>query len=270
MNALDFEYDGLFLSDFGLIICDFDYSDGFVTASAGSKIDFTKTSANYGRHWSLHSSKYGECLTTTFGICKNPDLFSGQDIFLSDNKIRAIMRWLNRGEFCNLIFHYLDERDARIFHASFNIEKVCVGANIVGLQLTMETDAPYGYAEEQVIDQIISDTSKPFVIRDSSDELGYCYPYVKIKCLESGTLTLRNALTGSYTVVNNCTANETITMSGDSLIVSSTNSAHDIANDFNYDFFKLGNTISNRDNQIYSSLKCEIEVRYSPVIKCSI
>lgn len=44
MYALDFEYDGQYLSDYGFIICDFNSSSGADIVSAGSMITFNTVS----------------------------------------------------------------------------------------------------------------------------------------------------------------------------------------------------------------------------------
>ena len=51
--------------------------------------------------------------------------------------------------------------------------------------------------------------------------------------------------------------------------ITTTEELHDVYNDFNYDYFKIGNTINNRSNKISVSLPCKIELRYSPIIKDS-
>ena len=48
MKALDFEYDGQLLSDYGFIICNFDYGSGATEVSSGATITFSKKSHNGG------------------------------------------------------------------------------------------------------------------------------------------------------------------------------------------------------------------------------
>ena len=74
MYAIDFEYDGQYLSDYGFIVCNFDATSGINIADAGSKITFNKVSRNNGKSYSLTSAKYGECIQCTFDICKNQSL----------------------------------------------------------------------------------------------------------------------------------------------------------------------------------------------------
>ena len=69
--------------------------------------------------------------------------------------------------------------------------------------------------------------------------------------------------------IANCLADEVITIDGNTHSITTTKSSHDVYNDFNYDYFKIGNTINNRSNKISVSLPCKIELRYSPIIKNS-
>lgn len=270
MYAIDFEYDGQYLSDYGLIICDFDYSTGMATASAGSKITFEKVSRNYGKTYSLASTRYDECVTTTFDICKNPDIYEEyEDRQISNDEYRDLMRWLNRREF--LKFQVFDEddkeRDTCYFNVSFNVEKIKINEVLYGLRLTLESDKPFGYGQEQYVQWNFSDTSISKILSDMSDEVGYVYPIVRIDCSANGTLSIYNELLECTTTIKNCSVGEIITLDGNTQIITSTYSSHDISNDFNYEFFKIGNTISNRNNRISVSIPCKIEIRYEPIIK---
>ena len=67
--------------------------------------------------------------------------------------------------------------------------------------------------------------------------------------------------------IKNCSANEVITVNGDAMTISSSSSTHDIANDFNYDFFKLQNTYDEKENEVTVNLDCEVVIRYKPIVK---
>lgn len=99
MRAIDFEYDNQYLSDYGFIICDFNFSSGANEVDAGSTITFNKISRHSGKRYGLSSTQYDECITTSFDICKNPDIYDPEDMEISNDEYRDIMRWLNRREF---------------------------------------------------------------------------------------------------------------------------------------------------------------------------
>lgn len=271
MYAIDFEYDNQYLNDYGFIVCDFNFSNGANEVDAGSAITFNKVSRNSGKIYSLTSTQYDECITSTFDICKNPDIYDPEDMIITNNEYREIMRWLNRREF--LKFQVIDEKEDDFekedcyYNASFNVDKIKINEKLCGLRLTMETDKPFGYGEEQIISWHFINGSMTKTLTDISDEVGYIYPTVAITCNADGDLSLYNELEGCNTLIKNCKVGEVITLSGDTHIITTIYDSHDISNDFNYDFFRIGNTINNRNNRISASLPCDVEIKYTPIIK---
>lgn len=270
MYILDFEYDGERLSDFGFIVCKFDESGGVGRLSGGSKITFNRVSRNRGRKQTLLSTQFDETISTTISICKNPDIFEQPEMELTTYEIRDIMRWLNRHEFLCFRPIYSEDWCGTNFtlNASFNVEKITVAEKVYGLELTMFTDSPYAYGDEEKMCFDISPSS-PYSIKDKNDEVGISYPKLKIICGESGKLKLCNELTGCICTIDNCVNNEVITIDNENKIISSSVSEHDIYNDFNYDFFSIGNSYKSRQNKITSTLPCSVEMSYKPIVKLS-
>ena len=89
---IDFEYDGLKLSDMGYIICQFD-SNGLETVSNGAQITFNTVPVQNGALYVLASTQYDTCLEATFQICKNPCKHI-DDMSLNINEIRSLSSWL--------------------------------------------------------------------------------------------------------------------------------------------------------------------------------
>lgn len=269
MYAIDFEYDGQYLSDYGFIICHFDFSEGVSTADAGSKITFHKIARNKGKQYSLTSADYDECVTCTFDICKDPEKYEMVERQISNDEYRDLMRWLNRREF--LRFQVFDEddkeRDTCYFNVSFNIEKVKIAEKLYGLRLTLESDAPFGYGQELTTNWNFSDVSVSKILSDMSDEVGYVYPDMVITVNQNGNLSIYNELENCTMTIKNCTVGEVITIRGKEQIISTSYSSHYIFNDFNWEFFKIGNTIDNRNNRISVSIPCSITFTYTPIIK---
>lgn len=265
MEAIDFEFDGLNLSDFGFIICSFNSDRGTEIVSAGSKVEFEKISHNKGKHYGISSTQYNECITSTFDICKNPDLFSYSGLEITDREYRDVMRWLNRRELKQLHF-YLNEK-SYYFNASFNVETIKVADRLVGFRLTMETDMPFAYGDEEIVKLKFTDTIKRRTLYDVSDEIGYLYPSIKITCKASGNLVISNDAGNCEVVVKNCTNGEVITIDGESKIITSSLSSHKLYNDFNFTFFRIGNDLMNMENHITSSIACDVEIRYMPIVK---
>lgn len=269
MHACDFEYDGLYLSDFGFIICRFENASDVESVNPGSQITFNTVSRHRGKKHSLTGTQYEECIEASFDICKDPS--SHDDMRITDNEYRDLMRWLNRNQFCK--FSVIDdeniEMEPRYYNASFNIEKYKIDDILYGLSLSMITDAPFGYGAEKISRFKIEDTSKPYVLIDTSDEIGHTYPSVKIKCNAEGTLLITNDKENCTMEIKGCRVGEVITIDGNSLIITSTARHTNICNDFNYEFLKIGNTFNDRVNRLTASLPCELEIRYSPIIKDS-
>lgn len=266
MYALDFEYDGRLLSDYGFIICDFNGTSGADIVDAGSKITFNKVSRYRGKQFSLAGTQYDECIQANFHICKNPDIFDDRKI--TDEEFRKIFRWLNRKEF--LKFRVVDNEElceSRFYYSSFNLSKIKIGEILYGIALTMETDKPFAYGNEQIFNFDITDTSNSVLICDYSDEIGYLYPNVKIVCNKNGDLSISNSFDNSTVLIKNCTAGEEIVLLGSAQIITTSYASHDICDDFNYEFLKIGNSIDSCYNSITISLPCNIEISYSPIIK---
>ena len=270
MYALDFEYDGRHLSDYGFIICDFNFGNGAVNASVGSKITFNKVARHYGRKHSLLSTQYDETLTATFDICKDPEIYDMEDREITYEEYTDLVRWLNRKKY--LKFMLIDEDDKYntfcYYNVSFNVEKIQIRDILYGLSLTVFSDAPFGYGKEQK-DLYSLSANQQCNIFDRNNEVGTSYPNIEITCLGNGTLKLSNAMTGCAMEIKNCTTNEIITINGEYQTISSNNPAHAIYDDFNYDFFSLGNTVTNRLNTVVSTLACKLEIAYCPIIKDS-
>lgn len=265
-NANDFYYDGQFLSDYGFIIGSYggEY-DGKVTINPGSKITFNKVSRNSGKRFSMVSAKYAECYSASFTIVKEP--FAP----ITNDEYRDLMRLLNRREFLQTYFieHNDEESETVYYNASFTVEKEYDNFKLVALRLTMETDSPFGYGQEQTARYTVSDVTKSVLLSDVSDEIGYIYPNLSITIDKDGDLEIYNENTDCRTVIKNCVVGEVITIDGNAKIIDTSKDAHrsTLHNDFNFEFFKIGNTLDNRNNRIYFSLPCKCVLKYTPVIK---
>ena len=269
MYAIDFEYDGQYLSDYGFIVCHFDFSGGANIESAGSKITFEKVSRLGGKRFSLTSARYDECITATFDICKNPDTHEKEELEISNEEYRDLIRWLNRKEF--LKFQVLNDKEEDIepcyYNVSFNVEKIKVAETLFGLRLTLESDSPFGYGDMITTKFQFNNINTQKILIDKSDEIGYIYPDMRIICNQAGDLTIHNDYEDCTMVIKNCRLGEVITIKGNEQIISTSITDHDICNDFNWEFFKIGNTFDNRINTISVSKLCYMEIFYCPIIK---
>ena len=102
-------------------------------------------------------------------------------------------------------------------------------------------------------------------INDTSYEEGFIYPYTEITVNSDGDLRIHNAIENRETYIANCKSGEVITM--DYPIIKSSDSSHNIQNDFNWNFFRVANTYENSRNDLTISLPCLIKIKYSPIVK---
>lgn len=267
MKALDFEYDGYLLSDFGFMICSFG-DKGLETISNGSKISFNTTPIFNGSKSLLTQVSYDENIECNFAICKNPCVTASGDVEpITATEESQIMRWLNRKKF--LKFRVLQDGYEDIyFNGSFNINKYVLDGNVYGFELTFTSDRPYAIYDSVMYNFTISTENGNYVINDISDEIGYIYAKMKIKCLSSGNLIINNSIEKRDTVIKNCTQNEIITL--DYPIIESTLISHKLQNDFNFNFVRIANTYENTLNKLTFSLPCEVQLSYNPIKKVGV
>jgi len=274
MYALDFEYDGHYLSDYGFMLCTFDGSRGAQVVDSGCNIQFNKVATNGGKKSSLTSTQYSDCLQATFQICKDPEKYlTEEELMITKDEYRDIARWLNRGQFCRfqIIYDVSDDvynSEPCYYNASFNIKRITIGDKVFGVELTMETDSPFGYGSEIEIEKTLDATSGySFTIYDNSDDIGYIYPDIELICLSSEDYTIVCEPFGTTTTIGGCTQGETIDLYGNSKIISTSLDAHNVAADFNFSFPKIGNTFESSKNTITVNAPCIIKITYSPIIK---
>ena len=268
MFATDFEYDGRYLSDFVFTSGNFNGSSDIERVSAGSRISFNTVSTHYGKRYNLAGTEYGDCITATFDICK--DTCQDDDFIITNNEYRDLMRWLNRREFLKfrVLYDEDDHREPCYYDGSFNVEKIMSSQGLVGLELTLETNKPFGYGQEKSFSWTVTGGSSVRLF-DMSDEIGYIYPSVVITVMQAGNLQITNDLEPCTMLIKNCSSGEVITIDGDTHIIRSSLNSHKICDDFNFDYLRIGNTINNRNNNITCSLNCKLEIKFNPVIKDS-
>ena len=266
MQMIDFEYNGEKLSDRNLMLCSFDSPSDEV--QIGNQVSITTIRMpNSNKHMSVGYT-YDEVLMVEFSICKN---FCNTDVpAISDAELNSIMRWLNRKRFCKFKPIHDDGSFKDVyFYGTFNIVPVKMGTNIVGLNLSLTTNAPFGFVESQKYSFTFDDENTEFVIDDMSDEIGHLYCDATIQCLESGDLEISNSLDINNTIIiKNCVAGETITLYGEQKIIETDKASHSrLYNDFNYRYLRINNTYEDTQNVFTSNLSCEITLSYSPIRK---
>lgn len=270
MQMIDFEYDGVSLSDNDLTLCKFDGIED--TINVGNSISINQVKASGSDKYMAAGYSYEEPFSAELQISKQP--CSSDMLVFSDEEINKMMRWLNRKEYHVFKPIYDDGSfEGVYYYGTFNVQLIKAGLNVVGFHLTLNTNAPYGFMPEVTKTFTFNTvTTDKFVIEDTSDEVGNLYCDVTVKCLEAGNLTIKNSLdTENTVIVNNCVVDEIITLHGESKIIETSKEAHTkLYNDFNYNFIRLVNTYENNVNNFTSNIKCEMTVKYSPIRKVGI
>ena len=267
--ACNFEYDGITLGSLGYIVCEFNGGGGDEKVNAGSEITFITVPTRDGKRWRVTGSKYEKCLSASFHICKDPETHNNDEMAISDAEFRELSRWLNRREY--LWFRSYDgETTSRPwFRASFTLTRIDVGKTTYGVELNITTDSPFGYGDEETVSLSFASNGLSKTFTDKNDEIGDTYPSMTITCGASGTLTLTNDITGCSMEIDNCVSGEVLTLSGNTMTISTSSTTHaaTLADDFNYDFFRFGNTFSNSVNTVTASAPCTVVMTYRPIIK---
>lgn len=266
MYCTNFEYAGEKLSDYGMIMCHLDSNSGLETVSSGADITFNQVKSSGSNKFNLYYYTYESVYTTTFQICKNPCLGESQnEMHLSTDEISALQRWLCRKEYHRFKIDQ-DGYEFIYWNTTFSSKQIELNGQIIVLELTLYTDAPFAYIDEISIEHDCS-ADISFDLYDSSDEIGYIIPSMKIKFLSNGNFILTNSMDNKIMKISNCIAGEIIDIDGKNQLIFSSMPSHNIAKDFNYFFPKIINTYENRCNTFTPNLDCEIKITYSPIRK---
>ncbi len=267
MYTKNIEYNREKLSDYRMIVCKFDSSGGLETVSSGADITFNQVKSSGSNRFNLYSSTYDSAYTTTFQICKDPCLIKTQDeMILSVEEVSSLQRWLCREDEYHRFKIDQDGYECIYWNTTFSSKQIELNGQIIGLELTLYTDAPFAYMDEVSTEYNCSaDTS--FDLYDSSDEIGYIIPSLQITVLSNGDFSLKNSMDNKIMKIDNCVYGEIITIDGNNQILQTSKTSHNIVKDFNYFFPKIINTYENRCNTFTPNLDCKIKITYSPIRK---
>ena len=263
MKAIDFEYDGICLSDKGFMICYFD-STGVETISNGSNITFNTVPTMYGSKFEMIGAQYEEYITTTFQICKRACCPRCEEVSIED--MRDIMRWLNRKNFHKFKLKDIDYA-GMYFEATFNVSKIEFNGKVYGFELEMITNRPFAVKEPVIIHIDNKVRNGKHTVFSMSDEEGYIYPDMEITVKEDGDLIIHNSLEDRTMTIRNCKAGEVIKINYPMI---STDKDRKIQNDFEWIFFRIATTFKDRRNDVTISLPCSVKIKYNPIVKVGI
>ena len=266
MYFTDFEYGAELLSDYDCMVCSFDGNGGATTVSSGSDITFETVGTPKNNRFTLINSKYENPYTVTFQICKRN---TAEQKYFTPEETSKIQRWLCRREFHKFKVMSGELNDC-YFMATFSTKKIEINGQTAGLELSMSTNAPFAYKEPDEITVTLTDTDKEVTIADLSDETGTGYPYLTIKMLEAGDLSIANSMDNRITRLNGCQNGETIVLDGENgIITSSIRTSSELGKNgvFNFYFPRIINTYENNQNMYTFDRNCNVTLSYSPIKK---
>lgn len=273
MNILDFTFNGKKLSEFGCICCNFDNSSGTVEVSSGADVTLNQEKSSGSNKFNLYSTSYDEPFTLLLSICLNP-CGNYENMEMSVEQARKIQKWLSLR---NKKFKINIEGYENIYWVgTFTCKQVMLNDIIIGFNLTFTANTPYALQEDESFNIELSDALESD-IAFSSDVYGYIDADYVITVKEAGNLKFDTYYydpdTKLYTLdreftVNNCTSDEKIYIKGDTQLVTSGRTAHELGKDCNFILPRLVNTYQNDDeevrNKIKSNLKCNVQITYNP------
>lgn len=262
MNATDFIYGGESLSSYGCMIVSFDNTSSMSAINSDSQRSFEQVSMFNGQYQPFTHHTYDDCVKMSFSIIKDPELTDEKEF--SQDDIRTLKRWLNSPVVQKL--YLLDEDYEDLYwEGVFNVNDLYFNGQAYGLSLEFTSNRPFGLqGDRSYTGTLVANES--FTIRDTSDEIGHIYPTLEITCKADGTLDLHNSYDDRHTIIENCVSGEVITFSPRMQITSSV-TGHEVYNDFNYRFLRIGNTYDERDNTITTTLPVDYKLTYSPIAK---
>lgn len=256
----DFIFDGRSLSSFGYILV---YTNTEDTQDVSEmELEYIKGARN-DKAYSV-GYKYDNNYIATYTIIKNfcefPD---NQD--MTDEEVSEMTRWLCRKQY--KWFRFIDEdednNDEVWYKAQWTVKKKYIGDSVVGLDITIHTNAPYGFSKEIVHTY----NTSTFTINVGSDEEGYIYPDITIEMLEDGDLKITNCFEDRTTKIPNCTSGETIELLGYDLQQIKSTKTHDFINEFNYKFPRLCSNYNDGVNVFEVNKNCIITMKYREIRK---
>lgn len=256
----DFIFDGRSLSSFGYVLINTNTED--TQDVSEMELEYIKGARN-DRSYSA-GYKYDANLTATYTIikdyCEFPD---NQD--MTDEEVSEMTRWLCRKQY--KWFRFIDEdednNDEVWYKVQWTVKKKFIGDSVVGLEITLHTNAPYGFTKQ--IEN--SYDGKSFTVNVDSDEEGYIYPDITITLLEGGDFELTNSYENRKTKLKNCVEGETITLLGYDLQQIESTETHDFINEYNYKFPRLCCEYTNTVNSFETNLNCVVTMKYREIRK---
>lgn len=267
MYCTDFVFNGERLSDHNLMICNFDGSE---PTQNGGDVTFITVKPPYSDKYTYYTYSYETPISLTFSICKNPcKSRADEDLYFDQDDQSYLKRWLQRTDgYFWLAFDQEGFEDV-MFHAKFNLQPHFICGRVAGYDVTVDTDAPYGYSQLQFKTFSLS-TGETFSVEDYSDKTGAIYPKIIITPKANGTVSIESGCNKykETTIISNAMKDIKITLDKENDFIDGLTNL----NNFNFVY----PIIANEYNDITSTFKnigdvdCTLYIEYRHIRRVDI
>ncbi len=249
------------MSDFDLVCSN--GSDGLIddTEDMGLTPTITKVFTGESPRSKFISQKYDNNPQITVKLMKMSCGSIFDDNYFTENDLRMLNRLLTGKpgySWLKIISEQSNETEYYYRAKVIAIEYERLGRQIVGYNITFETDGGQAYSEEQTVKYTVNANTYFYLYCNSDDLHNYTLPVIKITPTSAGSMSLVNVTDSWDTVVNNMNANETLTIDSQNELISSSRSRTYILNDFNLHWPRL---LSGK-NTFMCNRKINIEITF--------
>lgn len=245
MNMIDFDFNGETLSDHNMMVGYISSADESTPLGSPANVNTVKVDDTNR----ITFVNYEEPITKTFSVVKNA-CTDFKSMFFTEDEIYEVSTWLQPKNYHKFHPIYDDGSfDELFFFGRFDVNAVYINGQVAGFELTFTANAPYGFGRQQETSYIIDENKNTFRVFNDSQEYGYTYfDEFKITCGSDGTFSMENdndvsVETGHkyLTRIDNCVANEVITINCKDKIITTNNLLHEdtLYEDFNWNFPRL-------------------------------
>ena len=256
MYTMAFEFNGIKSSDIGVYILNFDGFSNNGTVS-GSHYTFNTSKPSNSVKLNFHGSKSETQLERTWQIGKL-DCNNNIDYEFTREEFAFLQCWLERTDGYRYLRFLQEGYEDTYFNCQLSVDPYySPTGKLVGAELKMSCDAPYGYSDIRTFEVECNDGDS-FQIYNDSDKIGaIIFDQVDIVTTSNiSNLQITNDMESKYnlqphiTSIKNCISGEHISIS-DSQIGSSNNTTHEnksVVNDFNFNYLRLINLSDSNAN----------------------
>jgi len=205
-------------------------------------------------------SKYNNKLMPQATIVKNPNY--DKNAYFTEHECREVLRQLSGFRGYRKMQIYINDVD-ELYNFNVRVQKISyrrVGGNIIAIVLNMECDSQFAWSKDFKYSYNVLPSKNLIFVNMSDDLNNYLLPTATITPKSHvNKLRITNLTDNNWTtVLNNVSANETITMDSKNQILLSSVQDRKILNDFNLHFIRF---ISGR-NELSVNVPCDISFEF--------